>query len=113
MIRQAYVAGSYSAGTPTAILQNISRALAAACALTRAGYFAIVPHTSGSHRASWDEAMGRCRATIQGMSPARDCLVLLPGWQQSRGALDEFQLALELGLPTLTLEDALTLPVQQ
>ena len=56
MMQQVYVAGSYSADTRTRILQNISAALVAACMLTKRGYFPIVPHTSGSHHGSWDEA---------------------------------------------------------
>ena len=105
MIQQVYVAGSYSADTRTRILQNISAALVAACMLTKRGYFPIVPHTSGSHHGSWDEAMDKCRRTIRGMSPTRDCLALLPGWEASKGACEERALALALGLPVYDLAD--------
>ena len=108
MIRQAYVAGSYTADTRTRTLQNISKALVAACALAKQGVHPIVPHTSGSHRATWDEAMDRCRAIIRGMDPSRDYLVLLPGWEDSRGAQEERELALSWDISVLTLEEALT-----
>jgi len=108
MIRQAYVAGSYSADTRTRVLHNISRALVAGCSLTKQGFHPIVPHTAGSHHATWDDAMERCRFTIRNMSPTRDVLVLLPGWEQSKGACEERQLALDVGLPILTLDEALT-----
>jgi len=52
-----------------------------------------------------------CRATIRGMDPAHDMLVLIPGWEESRGACEERELALELGLPVLTLDQALVLEV--
>ena len=105
MIRQAYVAGSYSADTRTRTLQNISRALMAACALTGLGYHCIVPHVAGSHRSTWDDAMDRCRATIHAMDPSRDCLVLLPGWEQSRGAREERDIALAIGMEVWEMED--------
>lgn len=36
-----------------------------------------------------------------------DGVVMLPGWEQSRGARTEFALACDLGLQVLTLEQAL------
>ena len=36
-----------------------------------------------------------------------DGLVMLPGWEQSRGARAEFRIACDLGLQVLTLEQAL------
>ena len=111
MIRQAYVAGRYTAPTRTQEVQNISAALMAACALAKKGLRPIVPHTSGNHRNTWDHAMVGCRATIRGMDPAHDMLVLIPGWEESRGACEERELALELGLPVLTLDQALVLEV--
>jgi hypothetical protein len=107
MIRQVYVAGSYSADTRTRELHNISKALVAACALVKQGVHPIVPHTSGSHRCTWDEAMDRCRSIIRGMDPVRDYLVLLPGWEGSRGAREERELALNCDLSVLTLDEAL------
>ena len=77
MIRQAYVAGAYTADTRTRTLQHIMRALVAGCALTKQGLHVIVPHAMGSHRATWDGAMTRCREIIQSLDPAQDCLVLL------------------------------------
>ena len=39
------------------------------------------------------------------MSPTRDCLALLPGWEASKGACEERALALALGLPVYDLAD--------
>lgn len=107
MIRQVYVAGSYSADTRTRTLQHIMAALVAGCALTKLGFHPIVPHAMGSHRATWDIAMDRCREIITGMDPGQDCLVLLPGWEESRGASEEALLATGLGIPVMTLAECI------
>jgi len=36
-----------------------------------------------------------------------DVVVMLPGWEQSRGARTEFQLACNMGLTVMTLDEAL------
>ena len=110
-MRQAYVAGKYSDTTRTREVHNISRALVAGVALTQRGLRPIVPHSSGSHHRTWEQAMGDCRTTIQGLDPVRDCLVMLPGWEESRGACEERELALRLGIPVLLLADALEIEV--
>ncbi len=105
MIRQVYVAGSYSADTRTRELANVMKALVAAIDLTRRGYHCIVPHVSGSHRVTWDAAMDRCRATIHAMDPNKDCLVLLPGWEASKGACEERDIAYAIGMEVWDLAD--------
>ena len=110
-IHQCYVAGSYSADTLTRIQQNISKALSAGCALCAHGWSPIVPHAMGSHRATWEQAMVRCREIIAGLDPERDALVLMPGWEQSTGTCEERQIALAMGLRVLTLVEALEMKV--
>lgn len=105
MIRQCYVAGSYSADTRTRELQNVMAALVAACALTKRGFHCVVPHVAGSHRVDWETAMTRCRAMIHSMDPNQDCLVLLPGWENSRGAREERDIAMAIGMEVWDLVD--------
>ena len=105
MTKQAYTAGKYTAETRTQEIMNIHAALVAACALTKKGWKPIVPHVSGSHLRTWEEAMNDCRAIIQGMNPRTDCLVLIPGWEESVGAREEAVLARDMGLPIFLLED--------
>jgi hypothetical protein len=110
-MNQCYVAGAYTANTATRIQQNISKALAAGCVLCAHGWRPIVPHASGSHRRDWEKAMTTCREIIAGLSPASDALVLMPGWEQSKGTCEERDLALAMGLRVLTLVEALERPV--
>lgn len=107
MTRQAYVCGPYSAATPDRIRANITRAVLAGLNLSRAGWFPIIPHAMGPHSTSWEEAMERCRTIVAGLDPVRDALVVLPGWERSRGAMEEVELARELGTKVRTLAEAL------
>ena len=104
-IHQVYIAGSYSADTRTRELQNVMAALVAACALTKRGYHCIVPHVSGSHRVDWDTAMDRCRAVIHSLDTNQDVMAMLPGWEASRGAREERDIAMAIGMGVYDLAD--------
>lgn len=107
MIRQAYTAGAYSNPHHDGVRANIERALIAAVELTRKGYFVICPHAGASHRMTWTEAMDRCYQTIRELRPGRDILVMLPGWEESEGAVRERLLAIKLGVEVVSLDEAL------
>jgi len=105
---QFYIAGNYTATTEEGNLLNIRRAMLAAVKIIEArGWFPIVPHSSMNHKTPWPDAMKRCKETLRGLDPKRSYLILLPRWQTSMGAIEEWELALELGIPVLTLEEAL------
>jgi hypothetical protein len=109
MIRQAYVAGSYSSCFPCSVLLNIRAALKAGLQILEVkGWHPIIPHASMSHDTEWHPAMDRCADVIRSMDAQRDCLVLLPGWEKSRGACWEKEFAKSLGMDILTLEEALS-----
>jgi len=101
------VAASDSAPTRTRVLQTITAALVAGCRLSQAGIHPIIPHAMGCHCSDWETAMVRCRATIRNLDPRRDLMVMLDGWENSPGATEERELALSLGLPVVTLAEAL------
>lgn len=105
-MRQAYIAGPYTANTPEGIHKNIGAALRLATMAAALGWEVILPHTMGPHREiTWEDAMIRCRELVRGLDPARDCVVLVPGWDKSRGALEEVDLAEALGIPIFGLVD--------
>jgi len=108
MKRQAYIAGAYTAKTPEETLMNIRAAMQAGILVLEAlGAHVIVPHCSMSHETAWGPAMDRCADVIRSMDPARDCLVLLPGWDKSKGAIWEKAFAESLGMSVRTLAEML------
>lgn len=105
---QFYIAGNYTAATEQANLLNVRRALLAAMRVVEArGWFPIVPHCSLNHTTPWPEAMRRCIETVEGLDVKTDCLVVLPGWEQSKGAVMEVSIAKCRGLAVLELAEVI------
>lgn len=106
MTRQAYICGPYSNEDPAKVRANVLEALHAGILATKAGWHPIVPHAMGPHIGmDWETAMIRCRDLIRQLDPARDILVAMPWWAESRGAREEVALALELRIPVVHLAD--------
>ncbi len=93
-----YISGPYMADTPLGISDNIAAAHRMAVDLWNAGFGCLTPHLNTAHfeyfcpavtHAAWLEADLR-------MLDGCDALLLLPGWEQSKGALMERDRAYEL-----------------
>ena len=92
----AYIAGPYRASCEWDILQNIRRAEAVALQYWKLGYTVICPHKNTAFFGGalpdtvWLEGdieiLKRC-----------DVIVMIPGWEDSKGALAELKVALEHG----------------
>src|SRR4030042_1447614 len=95
-----YIAGPYKDPTRYGVLCNIMRAREAALDVWQLGHAALCPHSNtaffGGARGILDSAwyegdlemLRRC-----------DGVYLVDGWENSRGTLEEIDLAQELGLP--------------
>lgn len=104
-MHQAYIAGPYTAPTEEETLINIRRALEAAGKIAELGWFPIVPHAMGCHRSTWEEAMGQCRTTVGKLDPGSDVLVVLPGWKESNGTVEEIGRAWHRGVMIARADD--------
>lgn len=94
-----YVAGPYRAEGHSAVLDNILKAREVARILWRKGWAVICPHANSILMDGPDispqtfidgdlEIILRC-----------DAMCMLPGWEKSAGANQEYALAVELGIP--------------
>ncbi len=92
-----YVAGAYRAKTEWGLIQNIRKAEQAAIKLWQEGWAVICPHKNTAHFG------GLCpdNTWLDGdleMLKRCDAIYMLRGWEKSKGATAEHQLAIKMGL---------------
>jgi hypothetical protein len=89
-----YIAGAYRASTERGVVENIRRAESVALEVWKAGYTAICPHmnTALFGGACADEAW--LAGDIEIMKRC-DVVLLVPGWESSKGTVAEYQCAVE------------------
>lgn len=93
-----YLAGPYSQRGDTSVATHIERARIVASALRRMGCAVVVPHLESLGCEDALDEPGWIRHGLL-LLAACDTLVLLPGWQNSRGTAIEQQRAEQLGIP--------------
>lgn len=108
-MRVVYVSGPYRARTIFGVFLNIWKARRVAMELWKRGYAVICPHMNtaffpqGAAFAGKEEEnhINYVRgdiAMINRMIPRYDVIAMLPGWENSEGAIEEFQVAMKRGL---------------
>ena len=112
-----YIAGPYSAGNGRTVADNIAVARKYAVAAAKAGWMPFTPHlnTAGFEvdcpEISHQEWLAGDLAILRLLARARAAVLLLPGWEQSKGARLERDWAIHLNLeifdPPATPEEIL------
>ena len=93
-----YTAGPYSADGDNNVLNNILTARYIARTLWLRGWAVICPHTNNIFMDGPDTTWELFMAGDLEILSRCDALYLLPGWEQSRGALAEYNKSVDLGL---------------
>lgn len=104
-----YVAGAYRAATRQAIELNIQAARAVGLLCCRKGWSPIIPHANTGHLDALDPNIGDAFWLASTMELLRraDAVVLVPGWEKSRGTRDEITEAQLRGIPVYHAEHLL------
>ena len=78
---------------------------AASDKLLEAGFHPCIPHEFVPKGAAWPDAMRDSIHALTGHRPAFDGVAMLDGWEQSRGARLERQVAEACGIPCKTVNE--------
>ena len=95
MMCRVYISGPFTGLTDLHVEQNIAAAAAFIPPIIEAGGSPVCMHTQLGpvrRRVGWDAAMAVC---LDQLAPC-DALLLIPGWQHSRGALQEYERSSDL-----------------
>lgn len=105
-----YVSGPYTAPTSDELAQNIKRAKLTGLKVRAVGFVPIVPHLAilndDPRVFTYDKAMNEC-LEILGRC---DAILMMDGWQESRGACIEHEAAIFAGIPVCYDVSDLCLP---
>lgn len=104
-VKLVYVAGPYSATAERTVEYNVkaARAVARLVAAAHPLLFPVVPHQLGAGVEDLGDYDWWIAGTLKLMSRC-DALVLVAGWEESRGARAEREVAIRLGMPVFDAE---------
>ena len=101
-MKRVYLAGAYSAGDVISVLKNIGRGEHYAAKLFMAGFAPFCPwHDKSYVMSNWDKDFSIPLFYNYSLAwlEVSDYLVVLSGYEESKGTLKEIKVAKKLGIP--------------
>ena len=102
-MQRVYVAGPYSANNIIDCLENMRKGMRAGVEVFLAGYSPWVPWHDFHHQLMFRDGESLSVDDYYEMSMAwlevSDAMLVLPGWQKSKGTIAEITRAVELDIP--------------
>jgi hypothetical protein len=106
MKKLIYVAGKYTGKTWSEIEDNIRKAEEVSIQLIQRGWAVITPHKNTGHYEIYEKVAGITYNDWIEISKTLlskcDAIIMLHGWQSSKGARIEYDFACEMGMPIYT-----------
>jgi len=102
-----YIAGPYRADTFWEIEQNIQKAKLYAARVIKdynGEYYPVIPHSNTGHFGGLKDEKYFLEGTMEQLKRC-DAIVLIPGWDKSKGSIAEFKYALDNDMPILKIYD--------
>lgn len=109
-MQKVYVAGPYSADNVLDVLKNIGRGERVCAELFGMGFAPFCPWHDKSYvtdRFDAEFTVKQFYDYSMAWLKVSDCVLLLPGWESSKGTLAEIERAKELGIPIYSSVDEL------
>jgi hypothetical protein len=103
----AYIAGPYRAPTESEVDDNIDRAKKVAKEVAKLGVFPICPHLNTAHFGGIADDSLWLNGDLIMLENCADCVVLVDGWQLSKGTALEIERASAMGIPVYGSANAL------
>ena len=108
-MKRVYVAGAFSADNVLQVLKNIGRGELACAKVFQAGFSPFCPWHDKSYQMSLPEVefpTGMFYAHSMAWLDVSEAVLVLPGWENSKGTIREIEQAHKLNIPVFyTLED--------
>jgi nucleoside 2-deoxyribosyltransferase len=101
-MKRVYIAGAYSANNVIDVLKNIGRGEHLAAKLFFAGYAPFCPWHDKDYIIKRPDAIVCVDAFYEyslAWLEVSDCILLVPGWEKSKGTLAEIEFANKRGIP--------------
>jgi hypothetical protein len=97
-IKLGYIAGKYTGKTSWEVKKNIEKAQELGFQVHLLGLFPVIPHSNSAFMEDYQPVDWWYLGT-QELEKKCDCIIMLNGWQESKGSIAEHELAIKLHMP--------------